>query len=55
MQFVNLGFAPEYDSKQQALSYASYHFRALDRAGCIEIIETQQRRGATEVIGTFAA
>lgn len=50
VQFVNLGFAPEYDSKQQALSYASYHFRALDRAGCIEIVETKQRRGATEHI-----
>jgi hypothetical protein len=50
VQFVNLGFAPGYDSKQQALSYASYHFRALEKAGCIEIIDTQPRRGATEHI-----
>lgn len=50
VQFVNLGFAPECESKQQALSYTSYHFRALEKAGCIEIIETKQRRGATEHI-----
>jgi hypothetical protein len=50
VQFVNAGFAPDYDQKQQALSFASYHFRALESAGCIEIVETVPRRGATEHI-----
>jgi len=50
IQFVNAGFAPEYDKKQQALSLTSYHFRALETAGCIKVVETRQRRGATEHI-----
>ena len=50
IQFVNAGFAPEYDKKQQALSLTSYHFRALESAGCIRVVETRQRRGATEHI-----
>ena len=50
VQFVNAGFAPEYENKQQALSFCSYHFRALEKAGCIEIVETRQKRGATEHI-----
>jgi hypothetical protein len=36
--------------KQEGLSYLSYHFRALEKAGLIEVIETAQRRGATEHI-----
>ena len=48
VQFVNAGFAPGHDTKQQALSLAAYHFRALEAAGCIKIIETVPRRGATE-------
>ncbi|HET7417284.1 MAG TPA: hypothetical protein VFJ61_06645 [Solirubrobacterales bacterium] len=31
-----------------SLGVASYHFRQLQKAGCIEIAETLQRRGATE-------
>jgi hypothetical protein len=37
-----------FKDQQQALSYVSYHFRALDRAGCISVVDTCQRRGATE-------
>lgn len=32
------------------LSNVSYHFRVLDRAGCIKIVETVPRRGAEEHI-----
>lgn len=30
------------------VSDVAYHTRALDRCGCIELVETAQRRGATE-------
>jgi len=30
------------------VSHVAYHTRALDRYGCIELVETAQRRGATE-------
>ena len=30
------------------LSHVAYHTRTLDRCGCIELVETAQRRGATE-------
>src|SRR3712207_554065 len=30
------------------LSHVAYHTRALDRCGCLELVETAQRRGATE-------
>ena len=32
----------------EKLGNVSYHFRILHRAGCIEIVDTYQRRGATE-------
>lgn len=32
----------------EALSNSSYHFRVLDKAGCIQIVETIPRRGAEE-------
>jgi hypothetical protein len=32
----------------EKLGNVSYHFRILHRAGCIEIVDTFQRRGATE-------
>lgn len=48
--FINAGFAPGIDDKQKALSLVSYHFRALEKAGCISIVDTVQRRGATEHI-----
>jgi DNA-binding transcriptional ArsR family regulator len=30
------------------LSHVAYHTRALNRCGCLELVETAQRRGATE-------
>lgn len=30
------------------LGNCAYHFRKLEEAGCIELVETEQRRGATE-------
>jgi hypothetical protein len=48
--FINAGFAPAIDDRQRALSLVSYHFRALEKAGCIRIIDTRQVRGATEHI-----
>jgi DNA-binding transcriptional ArsR family regulator len=30
------------------LSHVAYHTRALDRCGCLELVKTAQRRGATE-------
>jgi hypothetical protein len=39
-----------FKSRPHALSHVSYHFRELEKAGCIEIVRTVQRRGATEHI-----
>jgi len=49
-QFVRQGLIPReyFDNYQQALSLASYHFRELEKEGCLEIIETIPRRGAVE-------
>lgn len=33
---------------QTGLSHVAYHTRALDRCGCLELVQTAQRRGATE-------
>jgi hypothetical protein len=33
---------------EAGLSDVAYHTRALDRYGCLELVETAQRRGATE-------
>ena len=30
------------------VSHVAYHTRTLDRCGCLELVETAQRRGATE-------
>lgn len=46
--FVNEGLAPGFKNKQHALSQVSYHFRVLEKAGCIELVEINQRRGASE-------
>ncbi len=32
----------------QDLSSVAYHVRVLHRLGCLELVETHQRRGATE-------
>lgn len=49
-QFVEEGLIPKdsYSSYQQALSLASYHFRELQKEGCLEVIESIPRRGAIE-------
>jgi DNA-binding transcriptional ArsR family regulator len=49
-QFVEEGLVPKdlYGSYPQALSLASYHFRELEREGCLEIVESIPRRGALE-------
>jgi hypothetical protein len=49
-QFVEEGLVPEahYDHYQQALSLAAYHFRELEKQGCLRIVDTIPRRGATE-------
>jgi hypothetical protein len=49
-QFVAEGLVPPdmYRDHQQALSLAAYHFRELEKAGCLEVIESIPRRGALE-------
>lgn len=49
-QFVEEGLIPKglFDNYQQALSLASYHFRELEKDGCLEVIESIPRRGAVE-------
>jgi hypothetical protein len=49
-QFVEEGLIPKehFTSYQQALSLASYHFRELQKEGCLEVIESIPRRGAVE-------
>ena len=46
IQFLNSGLCP--DQSQKALSSISYHFRELERYGCVEVVDLVQRRGATE-------
>jgi hypothetical protein len=51
IQFVNEQLQPAgmtFKSHQHALSHVAYHFRALEKAGCIEVVDKVQRRGATE-------
>jgi hypothetical protein len=36
------------DLRGEPLSTVSYHFRVLDKAGCIKVVEEIPRRGATE-------
>ena len=49
-QFVEEGLIPKelFNSYQQALSLASYHFRELEKEGCLEVVESIPRRGAVE-------
>jgi hypothetical protein len=49
-QFVEEGLIPKehYNTYQQALSLASYHFRELEKDGCLEVIQSIPRRGAVE-------
>jgi DNA-binding transcriptional ArsR family regulator len=53
IQFLHQGMLPpsvKFEDEQNAVSSVSYHFKVLMRAGCIELAETRQRRGATEHI-----
>jgi hypothetical protein len=45
---LHLGLAPEFDTSKKSLSHISYHFRELEKAGCLEIVDHVPRRGATE-------
>lgn len=49
-QFVEEGLVPKesFNTYQQALSLASYHFRELEKEGCLEVTESIPRRGAVE-------
>ena len=51
-QFVDAGLMPAemVTSRNQALSLASYHFKCLAEADCLEVVETIPRRGAIEHI-----
>jgi hypothetical protein len=53
IQFLQRGMLPpgiDLKDEQNAISSISYHFRALEKADCIFLLETRQRRGATEHI-----
>ena len=49
-QFVEEGLIPKehFTTDQQALSLASYHFRELEKEGCLKVVESIPRRGAVE-------
>jgi DNA-binding transcriptional ArsR family regulator len=42
--------SPNWLSEQldTGLSHVAYHTRALDRCGCVQLVDTAQKRGATE-------
>lgn len=49
--FVDEGLEPKgvtFRNRKHGVSHAAYHFRVLLAAGCVEVIDTFQRRGATE-------
>jgi hypothetical protein len=49
IRFLAGGYSTrKFKDKQEGLSYISYHFRELDKAGLIEVIESIPRRGAVE-------
>jgi hypothetical protein len=53
VQFLYQGMLPpgvKFEDNQNAISTVSYHFKVLMRAGCISLVDTRQRRGATEHI-----
>jgi DNA-binding transcriptional ArsR family regulator len=51
-QFLQEGLFPAENFKSfgQALSSVAYHFRELQKAGCIEVVGEHQRRGAIEKV-----
>lgn len=51
IQFVHSCLRPKprgARAEKRALSHVSYHFRALHRAGCVEIVDRIPRRGSLE-------
>jgi DNA-binding transcriptional ArsR family regulator len=49
IRFLRGGYATRgFKNKQEGLSYLSYHFRELEKAGLIDMIESVPRRGAME-------
>lgn len=49
VRFLDEGLSPiEFDKRERGLSYIAYHFRALEAAECIELVERNPVRGATE-------
>lgn len=52
-QFIRRGMLPptvKFDTPEDARSQISYHFEVLRNAGCITLVETRERCGATEHI-----
>jgi DNA-binding transcriptional ArsR family regulator len=51
-QFVDEGFIPELATidRKSAISKLAYHFRELRRAGALEVVEQNPRRGSTELV-----
>jgi hypothetical protein len=49
-QFVEEGLVPkdQFRSYEQALSLTAYHFRELEKAGCLDVVDSIPRRGAIE-------
>lgn len=49
VRFLDEGFSPiRFSSRAAGLSFIAYHFRKLEEAGCIELVERNPVRGATE-------
>jgi hypothetical protein len=51
--FVDEGLEPKgitFTSRAHGISHTSYHFRELEKAGCVEVVQTFKRRGAIESI-----
>lgn len=48
IQFMNHGLGEDAEVSQGALSTISYHFRELEKFGCLELVDTIPRRGAFE-------
>lgn len=57
VQFMHQQLAPEVDISAKNLSQISYHFRQLEKYGCLEVVDWVPRRGATEHVyrGTVRA
>lgn len=51
-RFVDLGYMPSklFKDRAEGVSKVAFHFRALEEAGCIEVIKRVPRRGGTERI-----